>query len=168
MNTKVFTAWFAQWRKPLRNWMQAQNMVPNGDLDDIVQDVFVRLLKYSDDELVENPQGYLFRIAHNVASEWRERCCRRQPHRPEWLEDLIEDSDLTPEALEERADISRDTLAAIGRLPERQKRLVILHVHYGLTYRQIADREGLTYRVVLRDLTTAYDVLRVKLARDAA
>ena len=42
----------------------------------------------------------------------------------------------------------------------------MLHVNEGLTYKQIAERQGLTYRVILRDLTRAYSQLRMQLKQD--
>jgi DNA-directed RNA polymerase specialized sigma24 family protein len=40
-----------------------------------------------------------------------------------------------------------------------------LYVEDGLTYKQIAERKNLTYRIVLRDLTRAYAALREHLVR---
>ena len=77
--------WFGKWRKPIRNWLRNRASVPPGDIDDLAQEVFLRLLRYSDDITVDNPQGYLFRIAANVANEWRERSRVRKPHDDSWL-----------------------------------------------------------------------------------
>jgi DNA-directed RNA polymerase specialized sigma24 family protein len=44
--------------------------------------------------------------------------------------------------------------------------VLLLHVNEGLTYKQIADRLGITYRIVLRDLTYAYGALRMRLKAD--
>jgi RNA polymerase sigma factor (sigma-70 family) len=53
--------------------------------------------------------------------------------------------------------------AAVDRLPPRQREVLLLHVNEGLTYKQIAQQRGLTYRIVLRDLTRAYSTLRIQL-----
>ena len=42
----------------------------------------------------------------------------------------------------------------------RQREFLLMHVNDGLTYKQIAEQRGLTYRIVLRDLTRAYAALR--------
>jgi len=81
-------AWFKRWRKPIRQWLSHRSSVPTADLDDLAQEVFLRLLRYSDDVAIDNPQGYLFRIAANVANEWQERARHRRPHDDSWLEDL--------------------------------------------------------------------------------
>ena len=56
--------------------------------------------------------------------------------------------------------------ALAGVLTGRQREVLLLHVNEGLTYKQIAERQGLTYRVILRDLTRAYSQLRMQLKQD--
>lgn len=159
-------SWFTEWRKPIRHWLSSRSSVPAADLDDVAQEVFLRLLRYSDDVAVENPQGYLFRIAANVANEWRERARFRRPHDQSWLEDLqIEPAD-EPENAIARTLVHEHVQAAVRTLPQRQRVVLLLHVNEGLTYKQIADRLGLTYRVVLRDLTRAYSQLRMQLSAE--
>lgn len=152
--------WFQRWRRPIRSWIAANKCVPAGDVDDLTQEVFLRLLRYSDDVLVENPQGYLFRVATNVVQEWRQRCRVRLPHEECWLDELQIDSTQEPEGASLRASASRYLQAAVDRLPARQRETLRLHLEESLTYEQIAQRQGLTYRIVLRDLTRAYSTLR--------
>lgn len=47
-------------------------------------------------------------------------------------------------------------------LPGRQRSVLIDHVERGLNYKEIARERGLTYRIVLRDLTRAYATLRMR------
>jgi RNA polymerase sigma factor (sigma-70 family) len=120
-------------------------------------------LRYSDETAVENPKGYLFRIAANVANEWRERARIRHPHDDSWLEDLQIDANTQPENATRTADRDQRVRAAVDALPPRQREILMLHVNDGLTYKQIAEQRGLTYRIVLRDLTKAYSSLRMQL-----
>jgi RNA polymerase sigma factor (sigma-70 family) len=155
--------WFGKWRKPIRSWLRNRASVPPGDIDDLAQEVFLRLLRYSDDVAVDNPQGYLFRIAANVANEWRERSRVRRPHDDSWLEELQIESGEEPENAFARSRTNEYVQAAVDRLPPRQREVLLLHVNEGLTYKQIAQQRGLTYRIVLRDLTRAYSTLRMQL-----
>lgn len=155
--------WFGKWRKPIRSWLRNRASVPPGDIDDLAQEVFLRLLRYSDDVAVDNPQGYLFRIAANVANEWRERSRVRKPHDDSWLEELQIEAGDEPENAFARTRANEYVLAAVARLPPRQREVLLLHVNEGLTYKQIAQLKGLTYRIVLRDLTRAYSTLRMQL-----
>jgi RNA polymerase sigma-70 factor (ECF subfamily) len=155
--------WFGKWRKPIRSWLRNRASVPPGDIDDLAQEVFLRLLRYSDDVAVDNPQGYLFRIAANVANEWRERSRVRKPHDDSWLEELQVESGEEPENAFAKSRTNEYVQAAVDRLPPRQREVLLLHVNEGLTYKQIAQLRGLTYRIVLRDLTRAYSTLRMQL-----
>jgi RNA polymerase sigma-70 factor (ECF subfamily) len=158
--------WFKRWRKPIRQWLSHRSSVPTADLDDLAQEVFLRLLRYSDDVAIDNPQGYLFRIAANVANEWQERARHRKPHDDSWLEDLqVEFSD-EPENAIAREVAHQYMQEAVNKLPRRQREVLLLHVNEGLPYKQNAERQGLTYRVILRDLTRAYSQLRMQLKQD--
>ena len=155
--------WFGKWRKPIRSWLRNRASVPPGDIDDLTQEVFLRLLRYSDDVAVDNPQGYLFRIAANVANAWRERSRVRKLHDDSWLDELQIDSGDEPENAFAGSRASEYVQAAVDRLPPRQREILLLHVNEGLTYKQVAQLRGLTYRIVLRDLTRAYSTLRMNL-----
>lgn len=155
--------WFGRWRRPVRNWIAANKSVPSGEVDDLTQDVFLRLLRYSNDVLVENPQGYLFRVATNYVHEWHQRCRVRMPHDAEWLDELQIEAGEQPENALERARENQWVRAELNRLPARQREILLLHVIEGMTYRQIAQTRGITYRIVLRDLSRAYATLRRRL-----
>jgi RNA polymerase sigma-70 factor (ECF subfamily) len=161
MDHAQLASWFTKWRKPIRSWLRSRS-IPPGDIDDVAQEVFLRVLRYSDDTLIENPQGYLFRIASNVANEWRERSRVRKPHDDEWLNELIDESD-TPEDVHWRGRTVAKVTAALDALPNRQGVILLMHVNDGLTYKEIAKELGLTYRLVLRELTRAYAKLRIEL-----
>ncbi|MGH8176108.1 MAG: RNA polymerase sigma factor [Steroidobacter sp.] len=159
-------SWFQRWRRPIRQWLSNRSAVPAADLDDLAQEVFLRLLRYSDDIAIDNPQGYLFRIAANVANEWQERARHRRPHDDSWLEDLQIESSNEPENTVARGLMQDHVRQAVEGLPPRQREVLVLHVSEGLTYSQIAERLRLTHRIVLRDLTRAYSQLRLQLNLD--
>ncbi len=156
------TGWFGRWRRPMRGWFSSR-AVPRIGVDDLSQEVFLRLLRYSDDIAVENPQGYLFRIAANVASEWRDRSRVRQPPNQSWLNELHIGPAAQPDTSVFQRRISKHLQSAVDQLPKRQREVLLLHVNEGLTYKQIAARLDVTHRIVLRDLTRAYGALRVQL-----
>jgi RNA polymerase sigma factor (sigma-70 family) len=114
--------------------------VPAAELDDLAQEVFLRLLRYSEKTAVENPLGYLLRIAGNVASEWRERARVSKPHDQEWLEDLLIEPDKEPENSVCQARTDETVQAAVDQLPHRQKQVLLLRVNENLTYKEIAER----------------------------
>src|SRR6185312_9442610 len=80
--------WFRQWRSPLRRFL-GRTGVPRADIDDVAQEVFLRLMRYDRTELIEHPQAYVFKVASNVAVEWSLRAHHKQPHRHQWLDQLV-------------------------------------------------------------------------------
>lgn len=161
-----FAQWFKDWRKPVRHWLSRRAAVPAAELDDLAQEVFLRLLRYSEKTAVENPLGYLLRIAGNVASEWRERARVAKPHDQGWLDDLLIEPDQEPENSVCQARTDENVQAQVDKLPFRQRQVLLLRVNEGLTYKQIAERLKLSPRIVLRDLSRAYSQLRMRLDPD--
>jgi RNA polymerase sigma-70 factor, ECF subfamily len=157
---------FSRWGKPIRSWFASRDAAPKSGVDDLAQEVFDRLQRYGDDIAVENPQGYLFRIAANVASEWRDRSHPRPANDRGWLDQLQIDALEPSDSAAFQARVSKHMQSAVNTLPKRQRDVLLLHVNEGLTYKQIADRLGITYRIVLRDLTCAYGALRMQLKAD--
>src|SRR5258708_19577522 len=81
--------WFREWRLPLKRFLMRRRAGTAADIDDIAQEVFLRLLRYDRAELVDHPQAYLFKIAANVSAEWSMRSSRRLPHDSAWLTALV-------------------------------------------------------------------------------
>lgn len=154
------TKWFESWRGAMKRWLSSRSSMQSADLDDVAQEVFLRLLRYSDDAVVEYPQSYLFRIATNVVNEWRERARNSLPHDDVWLSDLQIEPEAEPESSVEHELVNIHVRRAVSRLPPRQRQVLLLHIREDLTYKQIAAKLKLTPRVVRRDIARAYAELR--------
>jgi RNA polymerase sigma factor (sigma-70 family) len=155
------TDWFRQWRSPLRKFLIRRDAVPSADVDDISQEVFLRLLRYNQGELVEHPQAYLFKMACNVAAEWSLRARVRRPHDSKWLDDLL--SEDLPEDAAARAKVQEDVERAINTLSPRHREILKLQYYEGLGYAEIAERLGSTTRSVKRSIIKSYQKLRMEL-----
>ena len=127
-HSNPLTTWFELWRAPMRRWLSSRSSIQAADLDDVAQEVFLRLLRYGDRAVVEHPQSYLFRIATNVVNEWRERARNSLPHDDTWLADLqIEPCD-EPECAVEHTLVNKQVRSAVNRLPLRQREVLLLHI----------------------------------------
>jgi RNA polymerase sigma-70 factor (ECF subfamily) len=156
--------WFREFQAPLRRFMGGRRGVPRAELDDLAQEVFLRMLRYDREDFVTDPRGYLFKIAANVASEWFMRARQRLPHESMWLEELIDDTDVVKDI--ERSERDSTLRAALQELPPRMREILRLHYGEGLKHEAIADRMGVTRRVVKREIIEAYVRLRATLADD--
>lgn len=153
--------WFRRWRSPLRQFLAGRGVVRVADLDDVAQEVFLRLLRYESAEVVQHPQAYLFKIASNVSAEWAIRARHRLEHEPRWLNALVADDELQ-DTFDSQV-VQREIRRAIDTLSPRERQIIKLHFEESLTQPQIALRLGLSLRVVRRDSEKSYEKLRREL-----
>lgn len=153
--------WFRDWEKPLRRFLARRRAGSAADIDDIAQEVFLRVLRYDRADLVDHPQAYLFKVAANVAAEWALRSSRRLPHDAAWLDELVDE--LSPEFQLEHEGVERQLREAIEALPARAREILRLHFGEGMTHPQVAVALGVTRKIVKRDMERAYATLRFTL-----
>lgn len=157
------SSWLETWRLALRRWLSGRSSVPAADLDAVAQEVFERLTRYSDQTLAEHPQSYLFHIAANVVDEWHERAGNARPQEDAWLKVLRREPDGQAEGYVEHSLVNEQLRTAVGKLPPRQRDVLLLHINEDLTYTQIAVQLKLTPRLVRREIARAYAQLRCEL-----
>lgn len=155
---------FKRYFKPVRRWLNQQGVV-GSEIDDLAMEVFIRLLRYDSKDMVNNPGGYVFTVAGNVAHEWRRLWRVSKPHDDCWLEDLedLEDSYKTIEQEELQAYVAK---LFKELLTTRQQQILYMHVYDKLTYKEIALELGITQRMVLRELTKSYSAFRFRVTED--
>src|SRR5688572_2879837 len=74
--------WFGLFNEQL-NHVLARGVRGKEDVQDLAQEVYLRLLRVDNPELIQSPWAYLYRIAVHVLAEWRARERRQQLHGPE-------------------------------------------------------------------------------------
>ncbi len=164
-NSKTRLAdWFRQWYSPLRKFLAGRSAVPAADIEDVAQEVFLRLMRYESSELIEHPQAYLYKVASNVAAEWSMRFRNSRPHESKWLVELLAADH--PERDSVRGAAAEEVRRAIEGLPERSREVLRLQYAEGLGSVEIAERVGSTQRSVRRILTKSYAKLRHELDED--
>jgi RNA polymerase sigma-70 factor, ECF subfamily len=93
------------------------------DGEDIVQEALLRALESgAADGPIENPEGWLFRIAHNLALDFLRRRARRAGTHSEDDVDMI----VHPVDEQARREAAAATLPAFMRMPASQRSVVIL------------------------------------------
>jgi RNA polymerase sigma factor (sigma-70 family) len=145
------------------------------DIEDLVQETYVRIYTIQDFEAVESPRALLFRIAHNLAVERARRQTARATDSVGDFEPLSVDTEEAPP--DEQIDARRrfETFcAAVERLPPLCRRVFVLRKVYKLSHDEIAEVLGVTHSTiekhVAKGLTRCRDYLREKglLETDAA
>jgi RNA polymerase sigma-70 factor (ECF subfamily) len=95
------------------------------DGEDIVQDALLKAAQHYDADSIQQPQAWMFRIAHNTALDFlRRRSFEHALFAEEPAEGFPEDED--PAAPEDQLEIARWALRTFARLPVSQRSAVIL------------------------------------------
>jgi RNA polymerase sigma factor (sigma-70 family) len=122
------------------------------DADDLVQEVFLRLLRIENTELVRKPQAYLYGVAFNVVREHRMRSEHEQ-RRLTFDSDAVDEEsehpkELPPDQLAERLDVRRKLEQALARLTPMHRAVVILLKRDGMSYEEAARMTNLSVHTV--------------------
>ncbi len=132
--------------------------VPWGEVDDLVQDVFLVALKKLN-TLRNDPAfgAWLAMIARNRAMDF---------HRRKRDTEVLSD-DLATQGSSEADREAANVLDVICGLPEAYRETLVLRLVEGMTGSEIADRTGLTHASVRVNLHRGMKLLREKLGMEA-
>lgn len=115
------------------------NIVPAHEIEDVVQETYVKLCLIKNDKNILHPRSYLYQIAKNIAKDRVKSASFR-------LVDSIEDhEDILSEGGEDEvylAAVSREEFAqfceAVRFLPLQCRRVFVLRKVYGFSQREVA------------------------------
>jgi RNA polymerase sigma-70 factor (ECF subfamily) len=129
------------------------------DIQDLAQEVYVRLLKIENGEFVQNPKAYILQTASHVAHDYLEKDRRAEDH-------VVVDSEMADEAAERLGDdpscdlarrlSSEEQLnAALAKLSPIHQTVLLMFYREGYSYEEIAQQLKVTIRQVKRYLANA-------------
>lgn len=126
------------------------------EANDLVQDVFLRIVRRGDTADIEHLDGYIFQTASNVLRDRdRRRKARMADRHVPFDLDRHDSAELGPE----RALLGREGLRAAGvvllELPEQTRRVFVLRRLEGLTYQEIGRRLGVSVSAVEKHMLRA-------------
>lgn len=135
------------------------------DIEDLVQETYVRIYALPDFHQVESPKALLFRIAHNLAVE---RARRKKAQATDTMADLESLSVFSNEAPpDEQTDARRrfeSFCAAVERLPPLCRRVFVLRKVHKLSHAEISEVLGVSASTiekhVAKGLVRCRDYLR--------
>lgn len=128
------------------------------EAEDVMQDLFLKLLQNPPGPELRKPRAYLFQSARNLALDSLKK--RRPTLEWEQCPPLAAESSPGQPDQAERLDLER----ALGQLDSLERQIIALHLNGGLTFRQIAPILRLPLGTVLWRYYRALDRLRDKLA----
>jgi RNA polymerase sigma factor (sigma-70 family) len=154
--------------EPVRRWLTGffRRRIRDDDVDDLVQDVFARIVTRDDTTPIGNLAGYVLRTAVNVLTDR----ARRQKTRGAHLH-VVLDTDRhgagTPDP--ERIMSGREELhaatAALLSLPERTRTIFILRRLEGCRLTEIAAQLGISVSAVEKHMVRAINHLSTEMEK---
>jgi RNA polymerase sigma-70 factor (ECF subfamily) len=155
-----------QYAALLRRFLMRRLKERPHDVEDLAQQVYVRLLGLAKDgSLVRQPPAYLYRVAASVVSEFYS-AERRQGH-------VLYDSDIVHQAADTQAgtdmlasfELQQELEEALARLPATQRAVLLMQERDGYKYKEIALKLCLSVDTVHKYVTLAKARLRTLLWR---
>jgi RNA polymerase sigma factor (sigma-70 family) len=115
------------------------------DVDDLVQEVFIRLVRQAALESVVQIDSYVFQTAANVIRDRaRRQAARHHREHDELQESTLPTNDLSPERVllgSEQLDVA---IAALEELPDNTRRVFVLCRYEGMRQEEIAAHLGMS------------------------
>jgi len=150
---------FAEYKIPLRNYFLKR--VNNAEeAEDLVQEVFLRLLKRNVSDQIDSLDAYLFRVAANTYKD----CLRYHATRGEGQHCSLEDApEPRSEISAERVVIAKQSLNQLEKeldnLPERTRDIFVMRAIQNRPYAEIAKVMDISTRAVEKHTAKALDIL---------
>jgi len=129
------------------------------DVDDIVQEAFLRISTHESATPIDNPRGFLFRIARNLTFDFlRRRSVRHNYAAAQSAERNSDRSRFESRSAEKIVSARQDLdviLSAIDDLPPKCREVFLLQRNEGLPYAEIAARLGISESMVQKHMSKA-------------
>ncbi|MGY3608484.1 MULTISPECIES: RNA polymerase sigma factor [unclassified Bradyrhizobium] len=147
---KVFEASYQRFRERLR-WRLGSDALAT----EVLHETWLRIARIDDVGLVQQPEAYLFRMALNVAADQREKDNRKLAASEIEAIRHTMDGALDPERIAEaRAELAM-LRAALEELTPRRKAILLLARLDNVKHEEIAERFGISPRMVEKELLNA-------------
>lgn len=151
--------WFAEEIQPheamLRAWL-TRRFASACDIDDILQEAYVRVLQAGQRGELRSPKAFLFATARNLALDdlRRRQVVREEPLVENDALSVLDGGDGIPERVARDQELSM-LAEAIQALPDRCRQVFTLRKVYDMSQKEIAARLGISEHTVSAQLTIA-------------
>lgn len=141
--------------------------VPTREIDDVVQEVFLRMQTHRSATPIEHIERYLFTVAASVLGDRARRDAVRHRAAHATLEETHHpNEELTPERVLLDREALETVVAAIADLPSRTRDVFVLHRFEEMTCGSIASQLGISVSGVEKHIMKALRFVRERLAAD--
>jgi RNA polymerase sigma-19 factor, ECF subfamily len=155
----------AHYKRELHRYLLRRLRRPE-DVDDVAQEIYLRLIRIDDAEYMRTPLAYLYRVAANALSDWNEVAAQHHDHvlaDSEQVERWAESADgALPSDPSESEDLARQVNLALAGLPPLRAAILVMFEVQGMSYQEIASELRISVHTVEKYLTQARARIRAK------
>lgn len=163
-NNAFIEGWYTKFNGQLTRFL-GKAVSKDSDLFDLSQEIYLRMLRVKNPELIQSPRAYLFKVAIHVIDEWRNSNREQYVHVENDENNAIDSSNKYLCSGLNGSSKKIDLNKALTLLPEIHSTTIIMKWHYGMSYKEIAQELDLSERQVKRYIVKGYTELRIKLMR---
>jgi RNA polymerase sigma-70 factor (ECF subfamily) len=149
---------FKHYRRELHRYLMRRLRKPQ-DVDDLAQEVYLRLLRHDESKCVHKPLAYLYGIASHVVADYRigeehdrEHLMFDSDSEENWTE---EPASVLPDDMADRLNLQQQLERALAQLPPTHAAVLLAHKRDGLSYEEVAEKLHLSIHTVEKYLTQA-------------
>lgn len=130
------------------------------DVQDLVQEVFLRLSTRSAETGIDNLRGYVFQVAASIlVDRSRRRAARHHDAHVELDPERTGESDFGPDRILAGREALKAVMGVLQHMPERTRTIFVLRRLEGMSYKDIAGRLGLSVSAVEKHMVRAAERL---------
>lgn len=152
-----------EYRRPLHRYLLRRLRDPS-QVDDLAQEVWLRLIRTDETRPIEKPLAYIYGIASHVLADWRvdrEHQERRITFDSDIAEDQVESGGcFVCDDMAECLDMQRQLSRALALLPPKHREVLIAHKGDGMSYEEAGAALGLSVNTVAKYVTQAKSRVR--------
>jgi len=165
-DTQFISSLYVKYSSDVRNFLRARYRCDD-QLDDIVQETFLKAHRSACWENIKNPKAYLMRTAKNLFIDLMRKKSRNLVDYSDTIED--EHSDINNPARTQLADEEMYLLSvAIEQLTQQVKTAFVLRKVYDLSYIEIAARMNLSVRTIEKHVANGLAKVAVSMRKQKA
>ena len=141
----------------LRRFLTKRLREATGDIPDLIQEIYLRMLRIPQEKSVRNPQAYLFTVAFHVLHQHKLNVAEA----PEAIDPLAMELDIEasakhdPSVQLENAERLQHLDKVLKQLPKSTYVAFVMHRRYGFTLEEIAQRLGVSRAMIKKHLARA-------------
>jgi RNA polymerase sigma factor (sigma-70 family) len=152
---KFAASTFGRYRRELHQYLMRRLRRPS-DVDDLSQEVYLRLIQLDEGKCIEKPLAYLYGVASHVLADHMFDMKHQRVDWSEDAEDWIESpACVLPDDMADRLNLQQQIDKAMAQLPPTHAAVLLAHKRDGLSYDEVAEKLGLSVFTVEKYVSQA-------------